>query len=73
LDHVAFETLPVFHLAIPTACEGVPTELLNPRNTWEDPAMYDQTALSLAQKFQNNFRKFEAETASVIVEAGPKS
>jgi ATP-dependent phosphoenolpyruvate carboxykinase len=35
--------------------------------------MYDQTALSLAQKFQNNFRKFEAETASVIVEAGPKS
>jgi phosphoenolpyruvate carboxykinase (ATP) len=73
LDHVAFETLPVFHLAIPTACEGVPTELLNPRNTWEDPAMYDQTALSLAQKFQNNFRKFEAETSSAIVEAGPKS
>jgi phosphoenolpyruvate carboxykinase (ATP) len=73
LDHVAFETLPVFQLAIPTACEGVPTDLLNPRNTWEDPAMYDQTALSLAQKFQNNFRKFEAETASAIVEAGPKS
>jgi phosphoenolpyruvate carboxykinase (ATP) len=72
LDNVKFETLPVFQLAIPTTCEGVPSDLLNPRNTWNDQALYDQTAHHLAQKFQNNFRKFEAETTQEIIEAGPK-
>lgn len=72
LDQIPFETLPIFDLAVPTACEGVPSELLNPRNTWQDKHQYDTTAESLAEKFVNNFKKFEAETAPEILAAAPK-
>ena len=73
LDQVDFETLPMFELAIPTSCEGVPSELLNPRNTWENKEEYDATAERLAEKFIDNFKKFEAETAPEILAAAPKA
>jgi len=72
LDNVAFETIPFFQLEIPVSCPEVPAELLNPRNTWQDSAAYDQTAKNLAIKFQQNFKKFEAHTAAEIVAAGPQ-
>jgi phosphoenolpyruvate carboxykinase (ATP) len=72
LDAVDFETLPLFELAIPMSCEGVPSELLNPRNTWENKEEYDATAERLAEKFVTNFKKFEAETAPEILAAAPK-
>lgn len=72
LDSVGFETLPIFELAVPTSCEGVPSDLLNPRNTWHDKEQYDTVAENLAEKFVNNFKKFEAETAPEILAAAPK-
>jgi phosphoenolpyruvate carboxykinase (ATP) len=71
-DHVVFETLPVFDLEFPSTCEGVPSELLNPRNTWSSPSLYDETANNLAAKFVKNFEKFAAETDSKILNAAPK-
>jgi len=38
LDKANYETLPLFDLAIPTSCPGVPTELLNPTKHWGDRA-----------------------------------
>ncbi len=58
LNAVAFETDPVFGLSIPTSCPGVPTEILNPRNTWADKAAYDAQAEKLADMFKANFEKF---------------
>lgn len=72
LDAVTYDTLPVFELSFPTSCEGVPSELLNPRNTWEDKAAYDKTAANLAAKFVKNFEKFAAETSAEILAAAPK-
>ena len=72
LDNVTFEKLPIFDLSFPIACEGVPTELLNPRNTWEDKSAYDATANNLASKFVKNFEKFAAETNAEILAAAPK-
>jgi phosphoenolpyruvate carboxykinase (ATP) len=72
LDNVSFETMPIFDLAFPTSCEGVPAELLNPRNTWADKAAYDQTAANLASKFVKNFEKFAAETDAAILAAAPQ-
>jgi phosphoenolpyruvate carboxykinase (ATP) len=72
LNNVEFEKLPIFELAYPTSCEGVPSELLNPRATWSDKQAYDETANNLAVKFVKNFEKFAAETSSEILAAAPK-
>ena len=72
LDNVGYETLPIFDLAIPTSCENVPSEILNPRSTWVDKTAYDETANNLAGKFVKNFEKYAAETSSEIKAAAPK-
>ncbi|TAF84938.1 MAG: phosphoenolpyruvate carboxykinase (ATP), partial [Flavobacteriia bacterium] len=72
LNQVACEQMPFFDLSFPTTCEGVPAELLNPRNTWADKTLYDQTAASLAAKFVANFEKFAAQTDASILAAAPK-
>lgn len=72
LDNVSYDKLPIFDLAIPTTCENVPAEILNPRSTWADKAAYDETAANLASQFVKNFEKFEAETSADILAAAPK-
>lgn len=72
LDNVEFVTQPVFELAIPTSCEGVPSEILNPKDTWADKAAFDETANSLANKFVSNFEQYQAETSEAILSAAPK-
>jgi len=52
---VEFETHPVFNLRMPKTCPGVPAEILNPRNTWEDKAAYDSQAEMLRDLFRKNF------------------
>jgi len=51
-------TDPFFGLSVPTACPNVPVEILNPKNTWADPAAYDEAANKLAQLFADNEAKF---------------
>jgi phosphoenolpyruvate carboxykinase (ATP) len=71
LEQVNFEKHPIFGVMMPTSLEGVASEVLNPRNTWEDKAAYDATAKKLAAAFQENFKKFEQATAKEILEAAP--
>ncbi len=59
LAKVQFVTEPSFGFSIPTSCPDVPQEVLNPRNVWKDPAAYDQQAAMLANKFAENFAKFD--------------
>ncbi len=72
LENVTFETLPIFNFQIPTACPGVPSEILNPRNTWSDKAAYDAKAMELAIKFNDNFKKYAAQASEEILAAAPK-
>lgn len=72
LDNVNYETHDVFGLAMPTSCPDVPTELLNPRNTWKDKAAYDAKANDLADKFVKNFEKFKEFASEEIMNAAPK-
>jgi phosphoenolpyruvate carboxykinase (ATP) len=72
LDNVTFDTLPIFDLAIPTSCENVPSEILNPRETWADKSAYDETANNLAGQFVKNFSQYASETSASILAAAPK-
>ena len=72
LAEVEFENHPVFGLAMPKSCPEVPTEILSPRNTWEDKAAYDVKANELAKAFVDNFKKFESEANEEIMAAAPK-
>lgn len=72
LNNVPFETDPIFGLAMPTQCPNVPTNILNPRNTWKNPAEYDKQATKLAEKFIDNFKQFEAHANDTIKSASPK-
>lgn len=60
----------LFNLDVPTAVKGVPSEILDPRNTWKDKETYDATAKNLAQMFVDNFAKFTDVSAN-IARAGP--
>ena len=71
LDNVDYVNHSVFGIAEPQSCPNVPSEILNPRNTWEDPNLYDIKAVELAQKFKANFAKFEEFANTEIMEGAP--
>lgn len=72
LDNASFEEHPVFGMQMPTACPNVPSEILNPRNTWEDKAAYDAKAKELAAQFVKNFEKYASGVNAEILDAAPK-
>jgi phosphoenolpyruvate carboxykinase (ATP) len=72
LNEVSYEVHPIFGLQFPTACDGVPAEVLNPRNTWSSPETYDIKAAELAKAINNNFKKFEEKASDEIKAAAPK-
>jgi phosphoenolpyruvate carboxykinase (ATP) len=72
LDNVETAEEPFFGLHIPVAVEGVPSEVLNPRQTWADPARYDAQAAKLAAMFVENFKQYESGVTPEIIAAGPK-
>jgi phosphoenolpyruvate carboxykinase (ATP) len=73
LDKVEYQPHPVFGMSVPSACPGVPADLLHPRNTWPDPHAYDEMAGHLADWFTANFAKYAADIKSPeILQAAPK-
>ncbi len=71
LADVPTEHDPVFRLHVPVACQGVPPEVLQPRDTWADKDAYDAKARELAQAFQKNFKQFAAAVDPKVAAAGP--
>ena len=47
----------IFNVYVPTECPGVPSDILNPSNTWEDKEAYTKSAKELSKKFNENFKK----------------
>src|SRR5690606_42066892 len=71
LARASYATAPVFGLHIPGTVSGVPSEVLNPRNTWKDREAYDVKARELAKRFRENDAKFDLPDA--VRAAGPKA
>ena len=72
IEKADFVTDPTFGVQVPTAIEGVPSELLIPANTWEDKAAYEASCRKLAASFVENFKKYTHMSAEVVA-AGPKA
>jgi len=73
LKSAEFRTDPNFGFAVPVAVPGVDSKLLNPRDTWADPAEYDARAKALVGMFIANFAAFEAHVDQGVREAAPKA
>jgi phosphoenolpyruvate carboxykinase (ATP) len=72
LDDVPTILDPVFALAVPSVCPGVPAEVLSPRGTWSDPEAYDRKAAELAGRFAKNFEQFAQSVTPEVRAAGPR-
>ncbi|GJL79458.1 MAG: phosphoenolpyruvate carboxykinase [ATP] [Nitrospinaceae bacterium] len=72
LEKVATFKDPVFGFQIPEEVADVPTEVLNPRNTWKRPEDYDEKAKELAKQFVENFKEYEKTVSKEILAASPR-
>lgn len=72
LDNVPYTNHPIFGIAMPQYCPGVPDKLLNPCDTWTDKELYNLKANELAMAFVKNFEKYADFASEEILSAAPK-
>jgi len=59
INSAEFETLPVFNLQYPKSLDGITdNSILNPLSTWDSEEEFNKTAKELAQKFVENFSRY---------------
>lgn len=63
---------PVFGFDVPKTCEGVPSNVLDPANSWPSKEIYMQKYKQLAARFIENFKKYEPGCPPEVIKAGPK-
>jgi phosphoenolpyruvate carboxykinase (ATP) len=71
LAEATFTPDPVFKILVPDSCPGVDSSILQPRNTWADPAEYDEKARQLAGMFAENFAQYHDSVSPEVAAAGP--
>ena len=73
IDAAPTKKIPYFNFTVPTELEGVDTGILDPRDTYADPAQWEEKAKDLAARFIKNFKKYEGNDAGkALVAAGPQ-
>jgi phosphoenolpyruvate carboxykinase (ATP) len=61
-----------FRFLVPISLEGIDSDILNPRETWNDKDAYDLQAIKLVGLFRENFKKFKAHVGRDIRDAAPQ-
>ncbi|NJO43373.1 MAG: phosphoenolpyruvate carboxykinase (ATP) [Cyanobacteria bacterium CRU_2_1] len=72
LNHVRYTPHPIFKVFVPSTVPNVPNNILDPKQTWENPTAYDRQAQQLAKRFVDNFKQF-TNIDPAVVAAGPES
>ncbi|MEK7406032.1 MAG: phosphoenolpyruvate carboxykinase (ATP), partial [Acidobacteriota bacterium] len=72
LQGVEYYAAPVFGFEVPKACEGVPSEVLNPADNWGNREEYYRKYDALAARFIENFKLLMDGCPAHVVESGPK-
>ena len=73
IDKAPTKVMPYFDFVVPTELPGVDPKILDPRDTYADPAQWNEKAKDLAGRFIKNFAKFTGnEAGKALVAAGPK-
>ena len=72
LNDAPMKTDPNFGFEVPQAVDGVDASILNPRDTWADPAAYDAQAAKLAAMFNENFVVFAPYVDDDVKNSAPK-
>ncbi|MGK7928394.1 MAG: phosphoenolpyruvate carboxykinase (ATP) [Spirulina sp.] len=70
LDGVRYTPHPIFQVLVPDEVPGVPSDILDPEKTWDDPEAYEKQARELARRFVENFQQFSNARPEIIA-AGP--
>ncbi|KAI9105981.1 ATP-utilizing phosphoenolpyruvate carboxykinase [Phlyctochytrium arcticum] len=69
-----YETYPTFNLSIPKSCPGVPSEILNPANSWTGTKeSYTSTLNKLATLFSGNFQSYADKASPEVLASGPQA
>ncbi len=73
IDHAPTKMIPYFNLEVPTQLHGVNPAVLDPRDTYPTPEVWNEKAIDLAQRFISNFEKYtDNEEGKHLVAAGPQ-
>ncbi|MBQ6278563.1 MAG: phosphoenolpyruvate carboxykinase (ATP), partial [Muribaculaceae bacterium] len=73
IDNAPTKEIPFFNFTVPTQLEGVDPAILDPRDTYANPAEWEEKAKDLASRFIKNFAKYESnEAGKALVAAGPQ-
>ena len=71
IDEAGYRRDERFGVDVPVGCEGVPSEILEPRLVWESGADYDAAADRLARMFEENFEARYPNADEKVRAAGP--
>jgi len=73
IEKAETKVIPIFNLEVPTALNGVDTNILDPRNTYANPADWDAKARDLGSRFIANFVKYtDNDEGKSLIAAGPQ-
>ena len=72
LVNVKYRKDSVFGFDVPLSCPDVPEGILNPADSWSSKKAHEEKYKSLATRFIENFKKFEANCPPEVIKAGPK-
>ena len=73
IDKATTKIIPIFNLEVPVELPGVDPAILDPRDTYKDPAEWEKKARDLASRFIKNFEQYtDNEEGKRLVTAGPK-